>query len=99
MQMTIRAVVVPDSGFARLQGRLRTTMTKRKDDNTPPPPGGRAAERLREFEASRGYGPTLPDEQPAVEESGTTPDPGLPSEPPPGPDGQKQCGARHPPAQ
>jgi len=29
-------------------------MTERPGDDQPPPPGGRAAERLRQFEASRG---------------------------------------------
>jgi hypothetical protein len=99
MQMTTGPVVGHDNGFARYHRRLGTTMTKRKDDHTPPPPGGRAAERLREFEASRGYGPTLPVEPAAEEESGTSPVPEPPSEEPPGPDGRKQCGARHPPAQ
>jgi hypothetical protein len=40
-------------------------MVKRKDDNSAPPPGGRAAERLRQFEAARR--PQTPEE--------ATPDP------------------------
>ena len=35
-------------------------MVKRQGDKTPEPPGGRAAERLRMFEESRGLAPKKP---------------------------------------
>jgi hypothetical protein len=56
-------------------------MTKQKDDHTPIPPGGRAAERLREFERSRGLEPEQLKKgtKPAPDDSGHSADDSTPN--------------------
>jgi hypothetical protein len=73
-------------------------MTKRPNDNTPPPPGGRAAERLREFEAARGITPLEPTTQETPEAAQTEAAPEPVPEKTSDPEGRTRCSGQPPPS-